>query len=136
MRYWIFPGSDQKFRLDDFIRDYGFVEWNPKAVKNKIKEGDIAYIYITAPEMRICYKMVVEKVGIPFEEWFDDRSYSRVSSIEWPCSSDVKMVRLKFIKKLDSPMLGISFLIENGLSGVNWIRELKEETVQYIEKHI
>ena len=68
MKYWLFPGNKNRFRLDDFINDYGFIEWNPLRYRNHIQVGDIVFIYVGAPSKRICYQMSVEKVNIPFNE--------------------------------------------------------------------
>lgn len=134
MSYWLFPASKKRFRLEDFIDDYGFVEFNSKG--NRINVGDIAYIYSTAPEKRICYKMIVDKIGIPFGSWFDDRKYSIPATSQWLQPENALMVRLKLVKKLNSPLLQFRFLHENGLSGANWLRKLGEETVNYIENVI
>ena len=137
MRYWLFPGNKNRFRLDDFINDYGFVEWNPLRYKNSIQVGDIVFIYVGAPSKRICYQMSVEKVDIPFNEWFDDRSYQIPSSNVWSATPDELMVRLKLVKKVNSPFLTFQFLNEKGLSGVNWIREIKDENLlNYILRNI
>lgn len=81
--------------------------------------------------------MSVEKVNIPFNEWFDDRSYKIPPSNAWSATPDELMVRLKLIKKVNSPFLTFQFLNENGLSGANWIREIKDENLlKYILKHI
>ena len=137
MKYWLFPGNKNRFRLDDFINDYGFIEWNPLRYRNHIQVGDIVFIYVGAPSKRICYQMSVEKVNIPFNEWFDDRSYKIPPSNIWGATPDQRMVRLKLIKKINSPFLTFQFLNENGLSGANWIREIKDENLlNYILKHV
>jgi len=63
---WIFIASLKQFRIHDFIRDFGFVEY---LQKNKIQEGDIVYLYITAPYKRVEYKMVVERANVVV--WWD-----------------------------------------------------------------
>lgn len=81
--------------------------------------------------------MIVEKIKIPFKEWFDDRSYYIPPKNIWNNSNDETAIRLKLIKKIESPFLTYRFLNEKGLSVVNWISEIKEEKLlNYILKHI
>lgn len=131
MKYWLFPGSKKRFRLEDFINDYGFVEWDPRKYRNYVKVGDIVYIYVGAPEKRICYKAVVEKINIPLTDWFDDKPYNIPPAKTF---FDEYRVRLKITKTIDADELKYSELSQNGLSVVNWISELKADTIKYIEQ--
>ena len=65
---WIFIASLKQFRIHDFIRDYGFVEY---LQKNKVQVGDTVYLYVTAPYKRVEYKMVVERTDISSHDAFD-----------------------------------------------------------------
>ena len=131
MKYWLFPGSKKRFRLEDFINDYGFVEWDPRKYRSYVKVGDVVYIYVGAPEKRICYKAVVEKINIPLKDWFDDKPYNIPPATTW---FDEYRVRLKITKTIDADELKCSELSKNGLSVVNWISELKADTIKYIEE--
>ena len=131
MKYWLFPGSKKRFRLEDFINNYGFVEWDPRKYRNYVKVGDVVYIYVGAPEKRICYKAVVEKINIPLKDWFDDKPYNIPPATTW---FDEYRVRLKITKTIDADELKYSELSKNGLSVVNWISELKADTIKYIEE--
>ena len=108
----------------DFL---GIHEFNPKDVK----VGDVVYIYVGAPEKRICYKAVVEKINIPLKDWFDDKPYNIPPATTW---FDEYRVRLKITKTIDADELKYSELSKNGLSVVNWISELKADTIKYIEE--
>ena len=54
---WIFIANLEHFRLHDFIRDYGFVEF---LQKNKVQVGDTVYLYITAPYKTLVLPIYVE----------------------------------------------------------------------------
>ena len=131
MKYWLFPGSKKRFRLEDFINDYGFVEWDPRKYRNYVKVGDVVYIYVGAPEKRICYKAVVEIINIPLKDWFDDKPYNIPPATTW---FDEYRVRLKITKTIEADELKYRELSKNGLSVVNWISELKADTIKYIEE--
>lgn len=73
MSTWIVRANPSRFRIHDFIREYGFVEFRQTM---KFQEGDIVYMYITAPSKRVEYKMVVEQADIPLSEAYDDSAYS------------------------------------------------------------
>ena len=57
MSTWIVRANPSRFRIHKFIREYGFVEFRQTM---KFQEGDIVYLYITAPSKRVEYKMVVK----------------------------------------------------------------------------
>jgi 5-methylcytosine-specific restriction protein A len=99
--------------MDDWLNCNDYVEF---VQRNKVEVNDIVYIYTTAPIQRIEYKMIVDKINIPFEETIDDSAYSlcrnnpRTAPIK-----DASYVRLKLIKKVANPLLHLNFLREYGL---------------------
>ena len=109
---WIFIASLKQFRIHDFIRDFGFVEY---LQKNKVQEGDIVYLYITAPYKRIEYKMVVERTNISSHEAFDDRAYSLLNKTTTLLESD-KVVRLKYVDRVQTSDLSYQKLREHGFA--------------------
>lgn len=127
---WIFTASLKRFRIHDFIRDYGFVEY---LQKNKVQEGDIVYLYVTAPYKRVEYKMVVEKTDIPLHGAFDDRAYSLLNKPTTLLKSD-KAVRLKYVDRVQTDDLCYSKLREHGFKmTMQTNRRINEETAEYIE---
>ncbi len=127
---WLFIANHNQFRIHDFIRDYGFVEY---LQKNKVNVGDIVYLYITAPYKRVEYKMVVERMDIPSSETFDDRSYSLLNKPTTLLDSE-KAVRLKYIDRVQTDELCYSKLKEHGFNmSVQTNRLLNDETTEYIE---
>ncbi len=127
---WIFIASLKQFRIHDFIRDFGFVEY---LQKNKIQEGDIVYLYITAPYKRVEYKMVVERANISSHDAFDDRAYSLLNKPTTLMDSD-KVVRLKYIDRVQTNDLCYQKLREHGFNmTMQSNRLLNDETAEYIE---
>lgn len=64
MSNWIFRANPERFRIHDYLREYGHVEY---LQREKVEEGDIIYLYITGKVKRVEYKMVVERANIPFK---------------------------------------------------------------------
>lgn len=127
---WIFIASLKRFRIHDFIRDYGFVEY---LQKNKVQVGDIVYLYVTAPYKRVEYKMVVEKMNISSHDAFDDRAYSLLNKPTTLVESD-KVVRLKYVERVQNDDLSFSKLREHGFkTTMQTNRQLNKETTEYIE---
>ena len=127
---WIFIANLEHFRLHDFIRDYGFVEF---LQKNKVQVGDTVYLYITAPYKRVEYKMVVEKVNISSHDAFDDTAYSLINKKTTPHETD-KAVCLKFIGRVKTDDLCFSELQKHGFkTTMQTNRILNEETAEYID---
>ena len=126
----IFIASLKQFRIHDFIRDFGFVEY---LQKNKVQEGDIVYLYITAPYKRVEYKMVVERANISSHDAFDDRAYSLLNKPTTLLESD-KVVRLKYVDRVQTSDLSYQKLREHGFAlTMQANRLLTEETANYIE---
>ena len=128
----IFIANLKRFRLHDFIRDYGFVEY---LQKNKVQEGDIVYLYITAPYKRVEYKMIVERANISSHDAFGDRSYSLLHKSTTVLESD-KIVRLKYIDRVQTEDLCYCKLREHGFNmTMQSNRQLNAETTDYIESY-
>ena len=130
MANWIFIASLQRFRIHDFIRDFGFVEY---LQKNKVQLGDTVYLYITAPYSRVEYKMVVERVDISSQDEFDDSSYSLRNS-STTSSPSQKAVRLAYIARVQTDELCYKKLTQHGFkASMQSNRRINDETAEYIE---
>ena len=136
MSNWIVRANPDQFRIHDFIRDYGFVEYRQT---NKWEEGDIIYLYITGDAKRVEYKMIVERTNIPYIESFDDSAYSLTNPPSTWLDSDIA-VRFKLLKRVESDELSYRELCNHGFVGKNVRplpmtsnRILPVETASYIE---
>lgn len=136
MSTWIFRANPKRFRIHDFLNDYGFVEY---LQKDKVEEGDIVYLYITNKSKRVEYKMLVERTDIPSHKCFDDRSYSLLNKPTIINDSDM-FVRFKLIERVETNELCYKKLCEHGFVGKNGRylpmtsnRRLNNETAKYID---
>lgn len=41
MNYWIRAYNHKRFRVADFIRDYGFIDWE---MRNRYEVGDVVFL--------------------------------------------------------------------------------------------
>ena len=112
MKHWIFISSTKQFRMHDWLSCNEYVEY---VQRNKVEVGDIVYLYTTAPIQRIEYKMIVDRINVPFDEIIDDSAYSLLRNPDTVPDKDALYVRLKLIKKVDNPLLHLNILRGYGL---------------------
>lgn len=112
MTYWIFISSVKRFRMDDWLKVSDCVDF---VQRNKVQVGDIVYLYTTAPIKRIEYKMIVERINVPYEDMIDDSKYSLVLNEKEQVDKSKMYVRLRFLKKIDTLNLHLDNLRAYGL---------------------
>lgn len=110
---WLISSNDDIFDLATCLRENEFVDWQSSFSPNI---GDIVYIYRTKPLQRICYKMVVTDINIPYRNTINDSRYwgpnhSPIGTI----SSEAPYHRLKLLAELNSSNLTIIELRKVGL---------------------
>ena len=130
MNTWCFINSTKQFRMSDWLSENNFVEY---LQKNKVKVGEIVYLYTTAPICRIEYKMTVERINIPLEESVDDWDYSLLSKRPIRVKND-KFVRLRLLEKVENQGLSLDELRKHGLTASmqsNFI--VRPQLLEYIE---
>lgn len=137
MEYWVRAYNHKQFRVADFIRDHGFIDWE---MTHRYAVGDIVFLYLTAPDSRLTFMMEVEQVEMDWQETEEDSSYylSQDYYDRWKRQREQRRyVRFVFVKELQSGGLGLSYLREHGLSGApRSPRRLNIETVSYILNHL
>lgn len=137
MNYWIRAYNHKQYRVADFIRDHGFIDWG---MRQHFAVGDVVFLYATAPESRLTFMMEVSKVGMTFEESTDDSAYfiSQQYYDQWLARREQQLyVRYELMKELHSPALGLAWLREHGLTGApRSPRRLPLETVDYVMGHL
>jgi 5-methylcytosine-specific restriction protein A len=111
MTNWIFISNPNKFRMDDWLRVNQFIEF---VQNNNVQVNDIVYLYTTAPVQRIEYKLIVDKINIPYEYGIDDYDYS-LEPESRERNKDKLLCRFRLIKKVEQPLLHLSKLREKGL---------------------
>ena len=111
MTNWIFISNPNRFRMDDWLRVNQFIEF---VQNNNVQVNDIVYLYTTSPVQRIEYKLIVDKINIPYEFGIDDSEYSLVPGLQ-DTFKDKLLCRFKLIKRVDDSDLHLSVLREHGL---------------------
>ncbi len=111
MTNWIFISNPNRFRMDDWLRVNQFIEF---VQNNNVQVNDIVYLYTTAPVQRIEYKLIVDKINIPYEYGIDDYDYS-LEPESRERNKDKLLCRFRLIKKVEQPLLHLSKLREKGL---------------------
>ena len=130
MSTWIVRANPSRFRIHDYFRDHEVVEFRQTM---KFQEGDIVYLYITAPYKRVQYKMVVWLADIPLSETWDDFVYSLREKPTTFVDSD-RFVRFKKIAYIDTDELCYKKLLEHGFKyTMQSDRPVNSETEAYIE---
>lgn len=130
MSTWIVRAKLSRFRIHDFIREHGFVEFRQTM---KFQEGDIVYLYITAPSKRVEYKMVVKWADIPLSKAYDDSAYSLLEKPTTFVDSD-RFVRFNSIAHVETDDLCYKKLLEHGFKyTMQSDRPVNSETEAYIE---
>lgn len=131
MKHWIFISSTKQFRMHDWLASNEYVEY---VQRNKVQVNDIVYLYTTAPVQRIEYKMIVDRINVPFDEIIDDSAYSLLRNPNTAPNKDALYVRLKLIKKVENPLLHLNFLREYGLrSSMQSALTVSGDLLEYIE---
>lgn len=111
MTNWIFISNPNRFRMDDWLRVNQFIEF---VQNNNVQVNDIVYLYTTAPVQRIEYKLIVDKINIPYEYGIDDYDYSLEPELRERNKGKL-LCRFRLIKKVEQPLLHLSKLREKGL---------------------
>ena len=137
MTYWIRAYNHQQYRVADFIRDHGFIDWG---MHNHFEVGDIVFLYATAPESRLTFMMEVTATDLSWHESADDSAYfiSQQAYDQWLSHREQsRYVRFSLLKELDCKALTFSLLMENGLGGApRSPRRLMPAVVDYILNHL
>ena len=130
MTNWIFISNPNQFRMGNCLNECGFVEY---LQRNKVCVNDVVYLYSTAPIQRIEYKMVVEKIDIPYEKAYDDSRFSTEVNVRTIRRGD-KVFRLRLIKGIDTQKLSLHNLRSHGLkSSMQGPLKVKGFLLEYIE---
>lgn len=111
MTNWIFISNPNRFKMDDWLRVNQFIEF---VQNNNVQVNDIVYLYTTAPVQRIEYKLIVDKINIPYEYGIDDYDYS-LEPESRERNKGKLLCRFRLIKKVEQPLLHLSKLREKGL---------------------
>lgn len=105
---WIIPCDENKFKLRECIKKYGYVDWHKKV---SYSIGDYIYIYCSRPASKIKYVMQVIDI-LSFDETIEDGEFG-YDPTWWNCN---EFARLKLIKTIDDDRFSLNNLLKNGLT--------------------
>ena len=115
MKYWIVPSNDHIFRIGDATQAQGgMVDWR---MSNNFSEGDIVFVYKTAPEQRIRYRMEVKSVGLTIDEAFDQEKFWTDKAIYCNGLGSFKYARFRLLEEYTDRILSLHHLHEHGALG-------------------
>lgn len=129
--YWLISSNDRIFRLADCLKENKYVDWRGSFSP---RVGDVVFIYRSIPIQRICYKMIVTKINIPYRDTFDDSKYC---TDKHPRKEEIDPKslyhRLCLQDETNSMGLHLKRLKEHGMKGVPQSpRRLSGELLDYI----
>jgi 5-methylcytosine-specific restriction protein A len=121
MKTWILPCKGSTFIIETALKtnlnkESGdtFVDWRQS---NDFAVGDVVFIYKTAPESCIRYKMEVTKVGLPFDEATDKEIFWKDKAVFYDGLGVYKYVRFHLLLEYPAEMFKLEALQRNGLIG-------------------
>ena len=128
MQNWIFITSPLSFKMDKCLSEFGFVDFRQR---NKLSVSDIVYIYVSSPVQGIKYKMIVERMNIPYEDTLDQSPFY---VHERPLKPLQYYSRLRLLQQTDTPKLHFSYLRKHGLaSNLQSNIKVSGELLEYID---
>ena len=127
MAEWKVPCNPKFYKVDDAFKALKKLDW--KQASNKMKIGDIVYIYVSKPVMAIRYKCKINKVDLKEIE-IDDSAFviNGDSYSTYPIHME-----LEFLQEYTDE-LTMKILSQHGIKGnIQGVRRVIGELHQYIE---
>lgn len=129
--YWLISSNDNIFRLEDYLADNKYVDWQASFSP---KKGDVVFIYRTKPARRICYMMEVSEINIPYKNTINDINYWGEKHTPKGATNPEELYhRLKLLGRTTSQSLHITELQKRGMKGVpQGPRKLYGSLLEYV----
>lgn len=124
--YWILPSNSEKFHIHDYLITHDIVDWKQF---NNFTEGDIIFLYSTAPERKVRYMFRVIKTDVTSADYINNNGY-------WSDESDFEVgqkhnrfVRLNLLAQLDEKddRLSLETLKSLGVKTFQGASKIKEQ---------
>lgn len=110
MTEWIIPANPHYYDHDASFAERGFIDWTQH---NLFQQGDIVYVYMAMPIMKIVYKCIVQDSFIPGPNAVDDTKFWSDSKYVPSKFGNSLFVRLRLLKKTNDYKLSYEYLIEH-----------------------
>ena len=128
--YWLVPCNVKKFNIIEHLKTNPVIIW-----KNSfsIQEGDIAYIYLSAPYGEIKFKCEVISTSVSDKELLDNPYAIVTQPSNNYFSKKVKYMKLRFLKEFPKDTFKYESLKSHGLGQVQIQARLDYELRAYVE---
>lgn len=102
---WLISSNSRKYDIEAAFDTTKVITWG---LTVSLNVGDIVYVYVSAPESRIKYRCIVDKVNVAIDD--------RLGAEFWitPFESDRKLINLRLMAELNSNELTAGSLINEG----------------------
>lgn len=131
---WLIPSNSKFYDLQGKFRRDGYVYW---AQYYKFKKGDIAYIYSSAPDSCLKYKVEIESSEEPFNPDMESEKVFYVNKGDFEQNKKHnRFAKFRLLETTNSDQVSLAHLLENGLSmAPRGSVLLSGELLKYIEEH-
>lgn len=130
---WMISANGKMYNHANAFQKWGFIDWRQRA---NYSVRDTVYIYCTRPYKKVMFKTVVEKTGLNISEIVDDKEFwYDISEYEKAIAGNY--VRLKLVEQVDTEMLSLSHLMQNGLNGApQGPVKITDELADFVETYM
>lgn len=133
MSTWLLSSGNKKFQLDEYLKIHGYVDWSQK---NKVKVGDVVFVYISKPIGVVKYKMKVDRVNMKFGETTDNEEFWLDKAVYEKDKKRDRYFRLVLEQVLpDDEKLTFKGLSYNGLGCVQRMQKLEGVKKDYFKDY-
>lgn len=130
-RTWLFPYNEKKFRLMDWLKNHDFVYWKQSV---KLKDGDIVYIYSSAPTRAIICVFRVDSVNYTENPCKEEYDYWVTPTSLTIGEKYAKLVRIAMSEHID--LMSFENLNKHGLkTPPQGCITIKDELLEYVQQY-
>lgn len=136
---WCICYDKDYFKVEECLKKYGQIYWTHKPALKGVKKGDVAYLYSSAPESAIRFKVEVIADHLPYSPEMDvqdefDKKVNKEEDMEKECFL-VRIIAATKAKKLTYKNLLSQKLIGKRVSHAMISQERFKPLLSYIEEH-
>lgn len=117
-RAWLVPANPKYYDIMHAFVDSDTITWKQST---KVRVGDTAYMYVSAPVKAIIYRCRVVKTDIPYDYQGPELKIKRV-------------MRLRFEKEYDHDRFTLAYIKQHGVTSVQGPRHVPAELLKELEK--
>lgn len=124
--HWILPSNNEMFRIHEYFLKHEVVDWKQY---NNFSEGDIVFLYCTAPERKLRYMLRVIRTDVPTADSISDKEYWTNETEFATGQKNNRFVRLKLLGSLNDNdnRLNLDRLKELGIKQFQGASQIKNQ---------